>query len=161
MLEGIQRYASVDQPHLKGFGWYVEGITEAYRSLRRLGIGMVGQRDEPAVGDGPPTAPNSPMPIFFTVPEDAGLRHEFLLTRRLTERHRRRPTTANPHLLVTVRTATDDSHPQVNPQAITKTLRRLGLQITRLRVDRILDDGNTPGIHSISSGSSDCPPSRP
>ncbi|MFD3307193.1 hypothetical protein [Streptomyces sp. NPDC058694] len=38
------------------------------------------------------------------------------------------------------RTATDDSHPQVNPQAITKTLRRLGLQITRLRVDRILDE---------------------
>ncbi len=63
-----------------------------------------------------------------------------LLTRWLTERHRRWPTTTNPHLLVTALTATDDSHPQVNPQAITKALRRLGLQITRLRVDRILDE---------------------
>ncbi|MGW8879260.1 hypothetical protein [Streptomyces mirabilis] len=63
-----------------------------------------------------------------------------LLTRWMTERHRRWPTTTNPHLLVTARTATDDSHPQVNPQAITKALHRLGLQITSLRVDRILDE---------------------
>lgn len=78
VLDGIQRYPTVDKPHLKGFGWYVEGITEAYRNLRRLGIEMVGQLDEAADSDDPPTAPNSPMPIFFTVPEDAGLRYEFL-----------------------------------------------------------------------------------
>ncbi|MFJ8927520.1 hypothetical protein ACIRLA_13180 [Streptomyces sp. NPDC102364] len=78
VLNGIQRYASVDTPHLKGFGWYVDGIAEAYRSLRNAGVGMVGQLDEPAEGDDPPTAPGSPMPIFFTVPEDAGLRYEFL-----------------------------------------------------------------------------------
>ncbi|MCX4815246.1 hypothetical protein OG601_32085 [Streptomyces sp. NBC_01239] len=78
VLQGVQRYASVDRPQLKGFGWYVEEIGDAYRALRRLGVGMVGQLDEPAEGDEPPTAPNSPMPIFFTVPEDAGLRYEFL-----------------------------------------------------------------------------------
>lgn len=78
VLNGIQRYATVDKPHLKGFGWYVEGAAEAYRSLRRLGIEMVGQQDEVADGEDPPTAPGSPMPIYFTKPESAGLRYEFL-----------------------------------------------------------------------------------
>ncbi|MEW2397259.1 hypothetical protein [Streptomyces sp. NPDC046862] len=78
VLNGVQRYATVDKPHLKGFGWYVEGIADAYRALRRADIAMVGQLDEPAEGDDPPTAPGSPMPIFFTVPESAGLRYEFL-----------------------------------------------------------------------------------
>lgn len=78
VVNGVQRYASVDKPHLKGFGWYVEGIVDAYRRLRELGVEMVGQQDEPADGDDPPTAPGSPMPIFFTVPSSAGLRYEFL-----------------------------------------------------------------------------------
>ncbi|MFG1923315.1 glyoxalase/bleomycin resistance/dioxygenase family protein [Cryptosporangium sp. NPDC048952] len=78
VLDGVQRYASVDKPHLKGFGWYVDGIVDAYRSLRRAGVAMVGQQDEVADTDTPPTAPGSPMPIFFTVPESAGLRYEFL-----------------------------------------------------------------------------------
>ncbi len=78
VLNGVQQYASVDQPHLKGFGWYVQGIAEAYRSLRRAGVAMVGQTGEAADTDEPPTAPGSPMPIFFTVPESAGLRYEFL-----------------------------------------------------------------------------------
>ncbi|MER6421102.1 hypothetical protein [Streptomyces sp. NPDC001137] len=56
------------------------------------------------------------------------------------ERHRRWPTRTNPYLLVTVCTAVDDTHPAVNPQAITKPLRRLGLQVGRLRMDRILDE---------------------
>jgi len=78
VLLGVQRYATVTEPHLKGFGWYVEGIAEAYRSIRRQGIRMVGQLDELAEGDDPPTSAGSPMPLFFTVPEDAGLRYEFL-----------------------------------------------------------------------------------
>ncbi|MGR3938944.1 hypothetical protein [Streptomyces sp. BRA346] len=56
------------------------------------------------------------------------------------ERHRRWPTSTNPYLLVTVCTAVDDTHPAVNPQAITKPLRQLGLQVGRLRMDRILDE---------------------
>ncbi|MGW5650622.1 hypothetical protein [Streptomyces humi] len=56
------------------------------------------------------------------------------------ERHRRWPTSTNPYLLVTVCTAVDDTHPAVNPQAISKPLRRLGLQVGRLRMDRILDE---------------------
>ncbi|MFF0817219.1 VOC family protein [Rhodococcus sp. NPDC003318] len=78
VLNGVQQYADVDGPTLKGFGWYVDGIADAYRRFKELGIAMVGQQGEVADGDNPPSAPGSPMPIFFTVPESTGLRYEFL-----------------------------------------------------------------------------------
>lgn len=78
ILKGVQRYATVDSPRLKGFGWYVEGMTELYRRLRELGFTIISQLDEIAEGDDPPTSGGSPMPLFFTVPDDAGLRYEFL-----------------------------------------------------------------------------------
>ena len=77
VLLGIQRYATVAQPHLKGLGWYIEGMGGAYRELRRHGIGVTSQLDELADGDDPPTAAGSPMPLYFSLPEDAGLRYEF------------------------------------------------------------------------------------
>lgn len=58
----------------------------------------------------------------------------------LAERYQRWPTSTNPYLLVTARTAVDDTHPMVCPNAIMKSLRRQSLQVTRLRVDRILDE---------------------
>jgi catechol 2,3-dioxygenase-like lactoylglutathione lyase family enzyme len=76
VLLGVQRYASVDAPHLKGIGWYVDDVGDAYRELARLGIRMVSQLDEIADGDDPPTAAGSTMPLFFTVPDDTGLRYE-------------------------------------------------------------------------------------
>lgn len=76
VLLGKQRYRTVDEPHLKGFGWYVEGMPELYQALRRAGITVVNQVDEIAEGDEMPTAAGSPMPLFFTVPENAGLRYE-------------------------------------------------------------------------------------
>lgn len=63
-----------------------------------------------------------------------------LATDWIAERHRRWPTTTNPYLLVTQQTAADDTHPVVSDQAIDKHLRPLGLQIDRIRVDRILDE---------------------
>ena len=78
VLRGVQRYESVDEPHLRGFGWYVDGVADLYRALQHHGIRVVGQLDERAEGDAPPTAAGSPMPLFFTVPEDTGLRYEFL-----------------------------------------------------------------------------------
>lgn len=79
VLNGVQQYASVDKPHLKTIGWFAEGAEEAYRSLRRAGVGMVDQFGRPADGDDPPrSASSGAMPIFFTTPEAAGLRHEFL-----------------------------------------------------------------------------------
>ncbi len=78
VLGGKQMYKTVDTPHLKGFGWYVDGMPDCYRAIRTQGIGMVGQLDQIADGDDPPTSAGSPMPLFFTVPEDAGLRYEFM-----------------------------------------------------------------------------------
>jgi hypothetical protein len=77
VLLDVQRYATVQQPHLKGFGWYFEGMTELYHALRRSGYQIINQVDEFAVGDDPPTAAGSAMPLFFSVPADAGLRYEF------------------------------------------------------------------------------------
>ncbi len=79
VLNGVQQYASVDKPQLKTIGWFVEGADEVYRSLRREGVGMVNQYGERAEGEDPPkSAGSGTMTIFFTIPEEAGLRHEFL-----------------------------------------------------------------------------------
>jgi hypothetical protein len=78
VLLGVQRYATVHEPHLKGFGWYVEGMTELYHALKGSGFLVIDQLDELAEGDDPPPAAGSPMPLFFSVPADAGLRYEFL-----------------------------------------------------------------------------------
>jgi len=79
VLNGVQQYASVDKPHLKTIGWFVEGADEVYRALRREDVGMVDQFGKRAEGDDPPrSAGSGTMTIFFTVPEEAGLRHEFL-----------------------------------------------------------------------------------
>jgi catechol 2,3-dioxygenase-like lactoylglutathione lyase family enzyme len=80
VLLGVQRYPSIEQPHLKGFGWYVDGMAELYRALRKKGIRVVSQLDEPAEGDDPPSAAGSPMPLYFSLPEDVGLRYEFFPT---------------------------------------------------------------------------------
>jgi hypothetical protein len=77
VLLGVQRYATVERPHLKAFGWYFEGMAELYRELGRQDIGVTSQLDERAEGDEPPTAAGSAMPLFFSLPEDAGLRYEF------------------------------------------------------------------------------------
>ncbi|GGN34055.1 site-specific integrase [Streptomyces fuscichromogenes] len=58
----------------------------------------------------------------------------------LAERYRRWPATTNPYLLVTTRTATDDTQPPVSIQAINKPLRAHDHQTGRLRVDRILNE---------------------
>lgn len=77
VLLGIQRYPTVEQPHLSGFGWYLQGTAEVYRGLRRYGFQVISQLDELAGGDEPPTAAGSAMPLYFSLPEDAGLRYEF------------------------------------------------------------------------------------
>ena len=78
VLLGVQRYATVEQPHLKGFGWYIEGMPELYRELQHHGIAVTSQLDELADGEDPPTAAGSAMPLFFTLAGRCGLRYEFL-----------------------------------------------------------------------------------
>lgn len=78
VVAGEQRYADVEQPVLRGMGWYVDGVAELYRSLRRDGVALVDQLDAVADTEDPPTAVGSPMPLFFTVDSDVGLRHELV-----------------------------------------------------------------------------------
>jgi catechol 2,3-dioxygenase-like lactoylglutathione lyase family enzyme len=77
VLHGVQRYPTVEKPHLKTIGWYVDGMAEAYRDLKQRGIRVTNQLGEIATGDEPPTAEGRPIPLYFTMPEDAGLRYEF------------------------------------------------------------------------------------
>ena len=83
-----------------GFGWYVDNTSALYRALRQSGIevkGLLGERggdDEPPTsvlhgvrhrvvgrssqqGDENESAPTS-TPMFFTVPDDIGLRYQFI-----------------------------------------------------------------------------------
>ena len=79
VLNGVQQYASVDKPHLKTIGWFAENSEGVYRSLRAAGIAMVDQYGKAAEGeDAPRSAGGGAMPLYFTVPESAGLRHEVL-----------------------------------------------------------------------------------
>ncbi|MFG2042154.1 hypothetical protein [Dactylosporangium sp. NPDC048998] len=58
----------------------------------------------------------------------------------LQERRRRWPTSANPHLIITGRTAHDRRHPPVTNAVLFVPLRRLGVHPTGLRTDRILHE---------------------
>jgi hypothetical protein len=79
VLNGVQQYASVDTPHLKTIGWFAENSEGVYRSLRAAGIAMVDQYGQPAEGEeAPRSAGGGAMPLYFTVPESSGLRHEVL-----------------------------------------------------------------------------------
>ena len=71
--DGVQQYPSIDEPHLKGFGWCVDGLLDLYRELRSKGVRFVGNLGEEGTDDQPPTAHGSSMPMFFTVPEQTGL----------------------------------------------------------------------------------------
>jgi catechol 2,3-dioxygenase-like lactoylglutathione lyase family enzyme len=75
---GVQQYPTIDEPHLKGFGWCVEDLIGLYRDLRSKGIRLVGNLGEEGTDDEPPTAHGSSMPMFFTVPAQTGLRYQFI-----------------------------------------------------------------------------------
>jgi catechol 2,3-dioxygenase-like lactoylglutathione lyase family enzyme len=76
--EGRQQYATVDEPHLKGFGWYADGLSELYRAHRRADILVVGLLGVQGTDDEPPMALQSSTAMFFTVPQDIGLRYQYL-----------------------------------------------------------------------------------
>ncbi|MBF6331895.1 site-specific integrase [Nocardia transvalensis] len=63
-----------------------------------------------------------------------------LITAWLRERNRRWPRSANPHLLVTQRTAVDPSHPPISPYTVKMMFRPFGISPLKLRIDRILDE---------------------
>ncbi|MER6416744.1 hypothetical protein [Streptomyces humidus] len=58
----------------------------------------------------------------------------------LRDRHRRWPLTANPYLLVSRQTVADDRLPPVSTMVMNDIFRPLGLTLSKLRQDRILDE---------------------
>jgi hypothetical protein len=79
VIQGKQRYKTVDQPHLHTLGWWADGMAELFREMKRHGIRILNQHDELMEGDDPPeSAGSSGVLLFFPHPEDAGLHYEFL-----------------------------------------------------------------------------------
>lgn len=75
VIDGKLPLGKVDEPHLRDFGWSVDGHTELFRRLRSQGFRLVNSLAQVIEGD-KPTGPNDPAP-FFTVPDDMGLRYSF------------------------------------------------------------------------------------
>ncbi len=75
---GKQLYPSVSSSHLNGLGWYIDGLPEVFRSIKKAGFTLIGQDDRVAEGDDPPTVIGASLPMFWTIPEDAGLRYQFV-----------------------------------------------------------------------------------
>jgi hypothetical protein len=65
-----------------------------------------------------------------------------LATQWMRERHRRWPRTANPHLLITRVTASDEHHPPIAHTVIEAIFTPLRLSPGQLRRDRILDEAH-------------------
>jgi catechol 2,3-dioxygenase-like lactoylglutathione lyase family enzyme len=80
VFDGVQRYATVEVPHLNGFGWGVQGIDEIFEELRRRGIRCTDQFDRLSDGAAMPTASFSSSPLFWTLAADTGLRYELYPT---------------------------------------------------------------------------------
>jgi hypothetical protein len=76
VISGDQRYATIEKAHLKDFGFSVDGMTGAYRALKRHGISITNTLGELAEGDEPPKGPNDPAP-FSTLRAETGLRYKF------------------------------------------------------------------------------------
>jgi catechol 2,3-dioxygenase-like lactoylglutathione lyase family enzyme len=78
LVAGRRLYDPVDEPRLRGLGWYLDDVAGTYAALRASGLTVLDQMGEVADADEPPNAAGAPMPLFFTSPHDAGLRHELL-----------------------------------------------------------------------------------
>lgn len=75
VVDGVQQYPTVAEPHLKDFGYYVAGLVDAYREIRARGFRVMNTLFEVQEGD-EPSGPNWPAP-FYTLREEAGLRYHF------------------------------------------------------------------------------------
>jgi catechol 2,3-dioxygenase-like lactoylglutathione lyase family enzyme len=76
LVDGKQPHEKVTEPHLGGIGWFVDGIEDLWRELRRLGIRGTDQARAEPEGEGPPLDISS-TPIIFTLASDTGLSYEF------------------------------------------------------------------------------------
>lgn len=75
VFNGVQKMPPLKAPRLRLISYYVDGMNEVHRALRRNGIRVTNQMDEVIEGDTAPTSFGSTMPLIFTLPEDTGLRY--------------------------------------------------------------------------------------
>jgi catechol 2,3-dioxygenase-like lactoylglutathione lyase family enzyme len=76
VLHGVQHYPSITEPHLSGFGFYVDGMADLHAALHRHGIRTLDQAGAVVEGDEPPRSAASDMVLFWTDERDTGLRYE-------------------------------------------------------------------------------------
>lgn len=76
LVDGKQVHDGVTRPRLGGIGWFVDGIEDLWRELRRVGIRGTDQARKEPLGEGPPLDISS-TPIVFTIAADTGLVYEF------------------------------------------------------------------------------------
>lgn len=74
---GVQVYPSVDGPTLKTVGWYVEGLEGLFDKLRRNGFALTNTFGEPMTEFQSKFPVPGGKPMFFTTPEQTGLRYQF------------------------------------------------------------------------------------
>jgi hypothetical protein len=77
VIGGVQRYASIEEPHLKELGWYVDGMGQLYQAFRRSRIRVTGTPGDLLQADEAPIGPNGLPAPFHSVREDTGLRYQF------------------------------------------------------------------------------------
>ncbi|KIX06723.1 uncharacterized protein Z518_04699 [Rhinocladiella mackenziei CBS 650.93] len=77
IIDGEQRYATVEKPQLNGLGWGVEGIDEIYAKVQTLGIRCTDQANRPSDPQVCPVASFKKSKLFYTEAPTSGLRYEF------------------------------------------------------------------------------------
>lgn len=77
VIEGEQRYATVAEPRLRSFGWYVDGVEALYGALRSQGIRVRDQLNRICDEDDPPPGAGATRVLYWALPEDAGLGYQF------------------------------------------------------------------------------------
>jgi hypothetical protein len=79
IMQGEQKMPNVDKTVLQNIGWYVDDVNETFTALKTNGILIMSQFGEPATGDEPPdVGQGGGMKMFFTDPNERGLRYQFL-----------------------------------------------------------------------------------
>ena len=73
LVDGVQRMASVTEPQINGFGWYVEGVGAAFERCRDQGVRPVDQFEDPVQGDELPRVGD--FELFFTARDSTGMRY--------------------------------------------------------------------------------------
>lgn len=77
LIDGKQKYPPIEESHLVGLGWAVNGTDELLRRLQAAGIRCIDQNDRVAAPGEMPRSLTTGTPLIWTLPEDTGLRFEF------------------------------------------------------------------------------------